>query len=459
MCFPVSWRLRLFAAVLALWALACGGGGAGGDPVPARVAGRPSIVLISIDSLRADHVGTYGYERDTTPALDALARESIVFERAYTTMSWTLVAHMSLLTGMYPTQHRVWDASRALSPRIPTLAERLHGIGYHTLGFFNPEWLNPCFGFERGFDVYRPHASAREASEHLSRALAERPTDRPFFLFCHLYDVHTAPIDREDWAFYDPPAPYDRMYVEDARERLGEIDALGVWREQAPALPERQHEAVIALYDGCVRFVDDVIGEWIERWRSEGLLDDTVVIVTSDHGEGLGQHPGDRFGGHGDLFEEGLRVPFFIRFPDDRGAGERRADPVSHADLVPSLLEYLGLDGDTRLPGHSLFSPRPEDALIHAEDEHRTVLIGDRWKLVEERGGRDGALYDLESDPGEEASLRPRIGLEGFLEVAEPLREASRRERDDWFDPGPPLEIDPNEAMRARLRSLGYTDQ
>lgn len=421
----------------------------------------PSIILISIDTLRADHMGLYGYERDTTPQLDAFAREALVFDRAHTTYTWTPVAHMSLLTGLYPTQHRVLDIDSALAESVATLAERLRGAGYHTAGLYGNELLDPCFGFGRGFDVYEPHLGVDAAQEHLTRVLAKRPADRPIFLFVHLYDVHNTPRRSSGWTIYEPPPPFDRMFVEDARERVLEVDTLALWFDHTPELTERLHEGLVALYDGGVRFVDGRVGTWLDEWRASGLLDEAVVVVTSDHGEGLAQHYGDRYGGHGELFQEGLRVPLLVRLPEGVGPGPaagRRADPVSLVDLVPTLLGLAGLASDPRLPGRSLLEPGPDERLLFAEGETLSAYIRWPWKVIESRGERDGRAFDLATDPREEHCLRTEQGLERFLERAGPIRREAELEREQWYRPDAPGRAERDPEMDDRLRALGYLD-
>src|SRR5262245_57996699 len=157
---------------------------------------QPSIVLVSIDTLRADHLGAYGYERDTSPFLDRWAKRSLVFERAFTPAAWTLSAHMSMLTGLYPEQHGVVKGDLALAPDVPLLAERLAHAGYRTVGLYQPTWVHPRHGFGRGFEVFRAHENGDQAGEHLFEELAKIPAQSPLFLFVHLFDVHSDTKER-----------------------------------------------------------------------------------------------------------------------------------------------------------------------------------------------------------------------------------------------------------------------
>ena len=416
----------------------------------------PPIVVISIDTLRRDRVGFHGYERDTTPALDRLASESLVFERAYTTASWTLIAHMSLLTGMQPEQHGVHGTARALFDEIPTLSERLDELGYWSMGFYKPGWLDPRFGYERGFDVYEAHESVEEAGEHVAAALASRPAERPFFLFVHLFDVHNGPLARG--APYAVGEPWDSMFVPDARARLEGFDAPRAFLEDASFVTPAQHEAIVALYDGGVRKVDDHLGQWFDAWRAEGWFDDALIVVTSDHGESLLDH-GDAYGGHGGQYEEALRVPLVMRMPGAAEAG--RVDGLrSQVDLVPTLIRGLELEPDERLTGVSLLAPADPERLIWAQrpDTGLEVLLRGNWKVLswpEEPRKLRG--YDLQRDPDEREAVRAKDAAR-WAEV-----EALRRDADaasaSWYRPAGKQP----RARKARaedadaLRALGYS--
>jgi len=418
----------------------------------------PSVVIVSLDTLRQDHVGLYGYERDTTPFLDELAAECLVFENAYTTMSWTLIAHMSLLTGLYPSQHRVWDKASALPYSIPTLAERLSESGYHTIGFYyGPEsWLHPRYGYGRGFDVYQHHENAEVAERNIRAALAAAPKNRPVFLFVHLFDIHSAPIHRKrrGETIYEPPAPFDSCFVEGAPQRLEGIDAWALWNEDGSGLDAAQHEALVALYDGGIRYIDDKLRAWTAEWRELGFFDDALTVITSDHGEGLYER-GGRWGGHGGTTEEGLRIPLLVRLPRGELGGQRIAAPVSLVDVVPTVLRCVGLDLDQRLVGHDLTAPIPDERLIYAERDGLEAVLFGKWKLIRNKAAKWGRLIDLESDPREWRPLVSKRDPEAFEQAAEPVSTAIERDRAGWFFPAEPnphageLSEDALEALQA----------
>ncbi|MEZ6013780.1 MAG: sulfatase [Planctomycetota bacterium] len=416
------------------------------------------MILISLDTLRYDHCGFNGYARDTTPFLDSLAQESLVFDRAYTTMSWTLIAHMGMLTGLYPFQHGVTESDRALTPSFPTLAERLGAAGWTTLGVHYPGWLDPGFGFGRGFEVYEPASNAQLAGERLQAALQRRTPARPFFLFLHLFDIHSGDLSDPAAPLYAPPEAYRSLWIPDAARELEGVDAARWWDHPSDPTLE-QHDAIVALYDGGVRYVDDMLRAWFTEWRARGLLDHTLVIITADHGEGLRQREA-RYGGHGDLNEEGLRVPLLVRFPDGRHAGERSGDLVSHVDLVPTVLDATGLAADPRLPGRPLGGPgRAPGEWVFAGRTRIAAAISLGQKLIY-RAEEPRALYDLARDPLEHTPLTASNGGARFQAEAWPLFEALRQTRASLFAPrqdGRGGALD--DAARARLEALGYAGE
>ena len=378
--------VTLLAAVLA----ACGDG---------ETERRPDVILISLDTLRADHLGLYVYGRDTTPYLDRLAEESLVFERAFAPAAWTLISHMTMLTGLYSDQHGVVAADRALSRDTPLLAQRLQDQGYQTVALYYEGWISTRHGFERGFDVFRSHETAAEAGVHLEEELARLDPGRPFFLFLHLFDIHCGPLSKEPGPIYHSPPPYDTMFLADAAERIPELPEKRLWRTQG-LLDEPAIEGLVALYDGGIRYIDDQLADWIEGWRADGLLDGALLIVTADHGEALCQRETIR--DHGGGYQEGLRVPLILRHPRGWRAGERELGTAHLADIAPTVLDFVGDRRSTLLPGQSLLDPIPGDRLVYASNPaNYEVLV--RWPDKWLRLPRNGRYLrvDLDADPGE----------------------------------------------------------
>lgn len=407
-------RLRPHAALLAL---ACVAGGC--RPAPQR----PDLVLISVDTWRADRVSVAGETTagaPTTPRLDAWARaHAVVFRQALAAAPWTLPSHATLLTGLDPLRHAANRPFHPLAPDVETLAERLRARGYATAALVGGGWLDPAYGLGRGFERWRSWPRAGHGDEewevHSAAALAwldELP--RPFFLFLHTYDVHDF-----------PRAP-----------RL------------APNTPDAERAR---LYDAAVRHMDAHLGPLLQRLSEPARRARTAVIVTSDHGEALGEPAADgaRDYGHGSLRDPVLRVPLLVSLPGDasfRPASARALvwfvdRQVRGVDVAPTLLELAGLDahalppaGDAWLDGSSLLPllrgerdapPRPALAYFAQPGFGLALRDGARFKYLFDDGARlpaggsaalpREALFDLAEDPTETRSLAARpAGLEAW---------------------------------------------
>jgi arylsulfatase A-like enzyme len=439
------------------------------------------VVIVVVDTLRADHMSTYGYARPTTPALDRLAGESVVFERAFTVMSHTLPAHISLVTGVHPATHQVLSNGWTYEGRWPTLAERLAERGWATGGFVSGFPLVPKSGFDRGFEEYRdvkvPGRERRglKIDGELTTARALRwmraQGERPFFMLVHYFDTHQPYRSPQEGSF---ELPIDGALA----ARMKEAGSAGLSVEDVSHVPlvlDRKEltlaEAVNA-YDNLIRRVDAMIEEIRAELERAKLLDDTLFIVTSDHGEGLGQRS---YFSHGlYLYEEQLRIPLIVRAP--RWAAwkpGRIGAVVSLLDIVPTVLEICDVPADETLHGVSL------SGLARDEEPGPRALVAQRRRFPkrtrERRGDRftastplhalrgdsalkylrsgDGVeeLYDLEADPWERHNLaaerpedaaRLRAAMEGLL-----ARSSSTEEITE-----PELDPETEEALRA----LGY---
>ncbi len=397
---------------------ACGSGAQGSAQAPAsrpRIEGRPNVLLITLDTLRADHLGCYGYPRDTSPNLDALAAESLFFERCLTPMATTLPVHTSIFTGVFPLEHGVLANLKThlvyeRDASLITLTEVFAQAGYDTAAFVSAFPLRAASGLTDGFDVYdAPVNKQRRANLTTNRAVAwlnNRASDAPpFFLWVHYFDPHNP---------YNPPGEFATAFELD--------DELRAWMaERGVALhtyrPVRKRsergrlvdlEGVSDLYDGEVLFTDHHLGRLFDTLRDSGLWSNTVVAAVGDHGEGLNQH---REPGHGLTWGEQLHVPYILRVP---GVAPRTiSELVSVVDLAPTLLGLLDLPGteafldqvrglDVLDPGFvaralsAQSSDRQEDYLFREE----TALTTDHWKLLRRSDGGD-TLYDLRVDPFE----------------------------------------------------------
>ena len=425
-------------AVLALWFGGLFGWGSGGRP------SRPNIVMILVDTLRADHLGAYGYPRPTSPAIDEIAATSVLFERAYSTAPWTNPTIATLFTGYYPQElfrvapHR-FAIHQALPLAVDTLAERLRAAGYRTAALVDHPGIGPGLHYDQGFESF--HRLFQEAGappwgitdpsfvfQQVDRQLAS--TAPPFFLYLHLVYPHRP---------YAAPADYQQLFGPKFL-RLG----------------PRQRDGVINAYDAEIRYTDDLIGRIVGALRQRGLWEKSWVVILSDHGEGFWEHGVAEHGNT--LFDELLHVPLILHPPAARGlAPERVARPVSLVDFCPTILDLAEIELPESLRTRSLIrgsSERP----IFSESKHSGNL-GER--SVRSQGFKyigdlqHGALFDLQADPGESNPLpdRPEVRAE-FLALLRQHEETAQASRRHWG--GDVRSVD--EGTLQRLRALGYDD-
>ncbi len=337
-------------------------------PAPAEESRPPNVVLVSIDTLRADRLGLYGYERPTSPRLDALSRRAVVFDDAVAPAPWTLPSHVSMLTGMTALAHGVNTRTPAGSALV-FLAELLRSRGYTTAAWTGGSWLAPRYGFVQGFDRYVAWTAADDWEGELAAHAAAaagwlEDAAEPFLLFFHTFETHAPYQPREPWYSRwadaagggDEPAAaiYDRLLPPLEEEGFALRKELALGRDgSAPALGASPAELarLSAAYDSGVAYADRQLGRLLEALESRGLDERTIVLVTSDHGESLGE------GGlvsHGHLHDSNLLVPWIMALPGGEAAGRRVETQVSLVDLVPTLLEIAGLPVPAGLDGISL---------------------------------------------------------------------------------------------------------
>jgi choline-sulfatase len=359
----------------------------GGDGKVGKFPGAP-IVLISIDTLRSDHLPAYGYHGVETPALDALRRDAVLFERVYSHTPLTLPSHVSMLTGQLPGRHGVRDnvGYPFDAARHPFLPRLFHDAGYATGAAVSAYVLRGETGLAKGFDLYddgvslrptevlgnsqRPGGeSTRAALSWLTRVEAER---KPFFLFLHLYEPHTP---------YEPPEPFASRYS---------------------AVP----------YDGEIAAADAIVGDFLAELKKRGIYDQAVILLLSDHGEGLGDHGEQE---HGILlYREALQVPLLLKLPGGKLGGTSVAAPAEIVDVAPTLLALAGLPLPSGLDGASLLDLRRPDASarrIYSETWYPRLHFG--WSelasMIEDHSHYIDApqpeLYDLAADPGERKNV------------------------------------------------------
>ena len=390
----------------------------------------PNVLLVSIDTLRADRFGCYGAGQVETPAIDSLARTGVRFENAFTPVPLTLPAHWTIHTGVDPWHHGIVDNGMTLGDSsVATLAERFAEAGYDSAAFVAAFVLHRTFGLNRGFSRYDDGPAADAAIDHLmhangsadervDRALSwlRRERTKPFFLWLHLFDPH---------APYDPPAEFRARYAE-------------------------------RPYDGEVAFVDTQVARLLAALDRSGAAGNTLVVLLSDHGESLGEH-GEQ--SHGLLlYDATLRVPLIFRLPGKLAAGKVEREPATLADVAPTILSLAGLAAEPGVDGRDLFgsdrSPRRLAAI--SESPRRrfgwaslTAIREGGWKYI---AAPRPELYEIATDPRETTD---RFG--GEAGRATPLARAARAVemtlRERLADQ---TAAEPSQEDRARLAALGY---
>ena len=439
-----------------------------------------NVLLISLDTLRADHVHCWGYERETTPHLDKLAAEGVLFENATAASSWTVPSHMSVFTSLYPSIHGVEDPTKCLGDGVPTMAGILSKHGYATAAFVTGSSLNHAMGFDRGFGFYDDfsvellnEANAIGAARDLDAEESDLngvPTNyvitrlaadwlkkhgrRRFFLFLHFWDCHND---------YIPPAPYDRRFALGYRGMENGRDIVRRREELERNAPPEIRERLQALYDGEIAHTDAHVGKVLAVLDELGLSDNTLVVVFSDHGEGFWEH-GKILHGNG-LGEELIHVPLIFRLPGVLPAGVRVEGNVSHVDVLPTVLGLLGCPkpaplhgvdlsdvcrGKRETPNRPVFSE-----LNYAGNVQRMARWGS-YKLIEDRKEATRRLYVIEDGREIEASEAERneddsreagFALTAVLNAGPSCAVAADRLAKPAH---------PDEKTLRRLRSLGY---
>ncbi len=419
----------LLLLICAAYSLACG-----------QSSSRPyNVLLITVDSLRTDRLGYAGHRRPTSAAVDALARESVLFENSYSQSGWTLPSVATLLTGRYPSQHGATNVNRSLERGIPTLATILQAQGYETRAYVSHVLLGPRYGLAAGFDSYdhsvldvgHPHQVA--TAEPLTDLVLEdlETIQQPFFLWLHYFDPHFAYLSHPEWVSFG-----------DSKK---------------------------GRYDGEVAHTDRQIGRVLEALSTGPWSANTVIVFTADHGEEFRDH-GGKF--HFTLYEEVIRVPLLIKAP--RLEPKVSPVPTQQIDILPTVLGALGIEPPRDIPGRDALAPKFASQPIFLERDRprpfhqRGVIAGTRKLTVveidrelspeghEPRNAPSNLqpgiyLYDLKSDPGERHNL---------FDPSDPTSLTLLRILEDHFSRQTATgeEVDVDDQMRSKLRSLGYLD-
>ncbi len=469
-----------------------------------------TIIVISMDTTRPDHLTPYGYDKDTTPTLARLAREGVVFTEARTTAPWTLPSHMSLFTGQPPGVHNVVIDFLVLDPSRPTMGEIFAEADFATAGFFTAPYVHGRYGFDRGFDIYQrmlrnptvfdipadrraEQQGRREALSHrevtsdrvIGQARTQlKRTSRPRnLLFLHLFDPHydyMAPPQFVD-AFVDPKyaGPVD------GNAPTGRPDVIHA------DMPADDEEHFKALYDAELAWVDACLGQLLQGLEKQGRLDTTLIVVTADHGEEFFEH--GRFGHRAHLYDEVLRVPMLFWAPGRIPGGQSFDTAVSLCDVLPTLMDYAGIEADPRHYGRSLLPlmegtgtvvPRPSPSalsffpakpegyyVLHEGIVHHGMKVVRRTRIAwspEREQDLSGApveegerieVYDLAADPGEEHNLAestpddPRV--RGAIEAFDSARLEQLEIVAQYQDVGVAMS---ELSLRETMQAFGYTD-
>ena len=412
-------------------------------------------MLYVVDTVRADRLGVYGYEKPTSPRLDAFATGALVFENAYAQSSWTRPAVASLFTGLLPPAHRTVGRRSVLPGDATTLAEILAANGYEGMGLVRNPNVGRAFGFAQGFARFRSEDRERDQTmlDRIRLWLDERQGgEAPFFLYLHAIDPHGP---------YDPAPEFEQMFdAGGAPARYRTVRYLLQLNRGEVEPDAGAAEALSRLYDAEVAQNDRAFGQLLDELDGRGLAENTVVIYVSDHGEEFEEH--GRWEHGVSLYEEVLRIPLVMRLP---GVAPRRVEvPAQHVDLLPTLLGYLGIeapgsDGRDLLAARNAGDRRP-DVYTHLDvDGHRAAsVMRGRYKLLLPQSPSQGSqplLFDLEVDPGELEDLaadRPEI-VERMLDLL------VERNLADEVEPALEIEEDQiDDDLRRRLRALGYVE-
>jgi arylsulfatase A-like enzyme len=419
-------RYRLWLALVwFMLALSCGQEGE-----------RLNVLIIGIDTLRPDHLGCYGYGRDTSPNIDRLAERGVLCENTVSQAPWTLPSFATVFTSLYPTQHGAMVVKSRVRESFPTLATILKSHGYATAAVINAPALKPINGVNRGFDYYSMTPPEGRIADGTTRDVLDwidNAGDQPFFMFAHYFDPHLS---------YSPPAPFDRRFDPGYDGRIGQsFDLEGFPRvrsalfEHLKVLTTADWNHIVSLYDGEIAFTDLAVHDLLSGLEERNLQENTLVILLSDHGEEFFEHQGFEHGHT--LYDEVIRVPLIFSLPSALPQNARLARQVRLIDVAPTILNLLGMEAPSNFEGVSLKpllegagSPTDSEArlLRHDVAYSEAIMHGTEqkcvaaypWKLIYDVFSQQQMLFNLEDDPAETQNLieqepAARAGLEQLL--------------------------------------------
>ncbi|MDP8249014.1 MAG: sulfatase [Candidatus Tritonobacter lacicola] len=438
---------------------------------------RLNVILIVVDTLRADHLETYGYSRNTAKNIAKLAEDGILFKNAIAPASWTRPSIASIMTSMYPSSHGAVGRMGELDDKYLTIQEILKEHGYATVGFNSNGNAGKFWNFDQGFDFFNHAPMTRgykgeklqsPASSITDRGKAwvyDNPTERPFFLYLLYIDPH-APY------FTDEEFQFNKSYKgknNGSLEQLKEIDWNRRLSEDGQEIPGIMEECnyVKDLYDAEIAYTDKHIGRLMGFLHEFNLYENTLIILTADHGEGLWDHDNR---GHGeDIYQEQLHIPLIIRCPGIKG-GKRISNYVSTIDILPTVLDIVGIRPPAHFQGVSLLpmmlGKRAKEGVLLVEEQlderDFTGVIKDGWKLIYDRAHDSYELYDLRKDRKEKQNLANSNdhSIEKIFRnlslILHKKTEENKEIRNRMKPSEPAQEREIPEELKEKLRALGY---
>jgi arylsulfatase A-like enzyme len=418
-----------------------------------RVVQQPNVLLVVVDTLRKDHLGCYGYHRNTSPNIDRLAEVAVRYDNAIAQAPWTTPSIGSLFTSLYPSAIGIEGYRSVLDDELVLLSEVLRDNGYATGAVVSHTYCSSRWNFSQGFDVFEEeNVHTQISSPGVTRdglVFLEEHGEGPFFLFLHYFDPHDAYLIHPGFEFST-----GRPYEGPVRGRLSSA----MLRDLPPGLRQEDIDEIVRHYDSEIAFTDNHIGKVLDRLRHLELFDDTLIIVTADHGEEFKDHGGLRHGYT--LYQELINVPLIVKYPG-HGA-EVVKETVALLDIFPTVLEAANLSVDHEIEGVPLAPFRaaaregPRTVFSETSRKGKSVLraaVSGPRKIIRDLKGDALETYDLSADPGERHDLSGRevAGFEPLVTAQENwLREMAASDR-----PEREIELTPEEVQR--LKSLGYT--
>jgi arylsulfatase A-like enzyme len=432
-----GWRSLALVLLGMVMAISCG-----------REAPELNVLIIAVDTLRADHLGCYGYSRDTTSEIDRLARSGVLCTRCLSSAPWTLPSFSTIFTSLHPTQHGATAVKTHMRDSFPTLAGILKENGYATGAIVNAPALKPANGVARGFDFYHmTPLDGRNAAGTTRDALEwiDGVEDSSFFMFAHYFDPHLS---------YSPPPPYDRLYFPGYRGRIGNsfnLEGFSRVRDsmfvQMQDLEEDDWKQIVALYDGEIAFTDSAVGMLLEGLEDRGILENTLIVFLSDHGEEFFEHGGFEHGHT--LYDELIQVPLVFSLPGVLPQNVSIERQVRLLDVTPTILDMLDIplephfEGVSLKPllmgkgtlssiGRDLLPPEAAyaEAMMHSTEQKCISVYP--WKLTHWMMSEEQTLFDLEADPHEMNDLAGRAA-EPLARLDNQLHHALFGMQDTWY--------------------------